>query len=62
MIVLISVLSVSLSFDTKLPNGLSTRHPNVDQFIDSIRERLNQAIRTYEKTPLGKKSFYLFKV
>jgi hypothetical protein len=26
----------------------------VDQFIDSIGERLNQAIKIYEKTPLGK--------
>ncbi|CAF2919335.1 unnamed protein product [Rotaria sp. Silwood2] len=49
-----SVLGTSLSFDIKLPNGQSTRHPNVDQFIDSIRERLDQAIRIYEKKPLGK--------
>ncbi|CAF4885734.1 unnamed protein product, partial [Rotaria sp. Silwood2] len=38
----------------KLPNGQSTRHPNVDQFIDSIRERLDQAIRISGKKPLGK--------
>jgi hypothetical protein len=50
----ISLLAVSLSFDIKLPNGQSTRHPNVDRFIDSIGERLNQAIQIYEKTPLGK--------
>ena len=49
-----SVLSVSLSFDVKLPNGQSTRHPDANRFIDTIRERLHQAIETYEKTPLGK--------
>ncbi len=58
IIVSISVVANSLSFDMKLPNGQSTRHPNVDRFIDSIGERLQQAIRTYEKTPLGK--FILF--
>ncbi|CAF1193810.1 unnamed protein product [Rotaria sp. Silwood1] len=46
------VLSMSLSFDTILPNGKSTRHPNIDQFIDSICKRLHQAIEVYEKTPL----------
>ena len=51
---LISVLAISLSFDMKLPNGQSTRHPNVNQFIDSIRDRVIEAIRIYEKTPLGK--------
>ncbi|CAF3512541.1 unnamed protein product, partial [Rotaria sordida] len=48
-----SVLGTSLSFDIKLPNGQSTRHPNVDQFIDNIRERLSQAIKIYEKKPLA---------
>jgi hypothetical protein len=37
----------------KLPNGQSTRHPDANRFIDTIRERLHQAIETYEKTPLG---------
>jgi hypothetical protein len=50
----ISVLATSLRFDIALPNGISTRHPNVDQFIDNIRERLSQAIKIYEKTPFGK--------
>jgi hypothetical protein len=48
-----SILSVSLSFDVKLPNGQSTRHPDANRFIDTIRERLHQAIEIYEKTPLG---------
>lgn len=47
------MLSVSLSFDVKLPNGQSTRHPDANGFIDNIRERLHQAIEIYEKTPLG---------
>lgn len=47
------MLSVSLSFDVKMPNGQSTRHPDANRFIDTIRERLHQAIETYEKTPLG---------
>lgn len=49
----ISVLASSLSFDVKLPNGQSTRHPNVNQFIDGIRDRLIEAIQIYERTPLG---------
>jgi hypothetical protein len=49
-----SVLSVSLSFDVKLPNGQSTRHPDANRFIDTIRERLHQAIEIYETKPLGK--------
>ncbi|CAF3366761.1 unnamed protein product [Rotaria socialis] len=48
-----SVLATALSFDVKLSNGQSTRHPDVDQFIDSIRERLDQAIKIYEKQPLA---------
>ncbi|CAF3996658.1 unnamed protein product, partial [Rotaria sordida] len=48
-----NVLSVSLSFDIKLPNGQSTRHPDANLFIDAIRERLHQAIEIYEKKPLG---------
>ncbi|CAF1460991.1 unnamed protein product, partial [Rotaria sordida] len=39
-----NVLSVSLSFDIKLSNGQSTRHPDANIFIDAIRERLHQAI------------------
>jgi len=50
----ISVLAISLSFDIQLPNGQTTRHPNVNKFIDNVRVRLNQAIRICEKTPLGK--------
>ena len=53
-ICLFSILSVSLSYDVKLPNGQADRHPNADKFIDAMRERLNQAIRVYEQTPLGK--------
>ena len=47
-----SVLSISLSFDIKLPNGQSSRHPDANRFIDTIRERLHQAIQIYEQTPL----------
>ncbi|CAF4599956.1 unnamed protein product, partial [Rotaria magnacalcarata] len=32
-----NVLSVSLSFDVKLPNGHSSRHPDANRFIDTIR-------------------------
>ncbi|CAF3935100.1 unnamed protein product [Rotaria sordida] len=46
-----NILSMSLSFDIILPNGRSTRHPNIDQFINTICERLHQAIVAYEKTP-----------
>ncbi|CAF0736207.1 unnamed protein product [Didymodactylos carnosus] len=49
-----NVLAMSLSFDIELPNGQSIRHPDVNKFIDSMRERLRQAIEIYEKTPLGK--------
>ncbi|CAF4174719.1 unnamed protein product [Rotaria sp. Silwood2] len=45
------ILSMSISFDIILPNGKSIRHPNIDQFIDTISERLHQAIEIYEKTP-----------
>ncbi|CAF3094175.1 unnamed protein product [Rotaria sp. Silwood2] len=47
------VLSVSLSFDIKLPNGQSTHHPDANRFIDTIHERLHQAIEIYERKPLG---------
>lgn len=53
---LISVLSISLSFDVELPNGRSTRHPDANRFIDTIRERLHQAIEIYEQKPLGNSS------
>ena len=52
-LVFASVLSISLSFDIKLPNGQSSRHPDANRFIDNIRERLHQAIQIYEQTPLG---------
>ncbi len=52
-----SVLSLSLSFDVTLPNGQSTRHPDANKFIDTMRERLQQAIEIYEKTPLGRVCF-----
>ncbi|CAF1638010.1 unnamed protein product [Adineta ricciae] len=48
-----NILSVSLSFDVKLPNGQATRHPDANRFIDTIRERLHQAIEIYEKKPLA---------
>jgi hypothetical protein len=53
------VLATSLRFDMTLPNGISTRHPNFDRFIDGLRERLNQAIKLYEKTPFGKIIFLI---
>jgi hypothetical protein len=43
-----------LSFDVTLPNGQSIRHPDANKFIDEMRERLQQAIEIYEKTPLGR--------
>ena len=46
-------MALSLTFDVALPNGQSTRHPDANQFIDELRERLHQAIEVYEKTPLG---------
>ena len=52
-----SILSLSLSFDVRLPNGQSTRHPDANKFIDAMRERLQQAIEIYEKTPLGRVFF-----
>ncbi len=55
----VSVLATSLRFDMTLPNGISTRHPNFDRFIDGLRERLNQAIKLYEKTPFGKIIFLI---
>ncbi|CAF3971108.1 unnamed protein product [Rotaria sp. Silwood2] len=48
-----NVLSVSLSFDVKLPNGQSTRNPDANHCIDTICERLHQAIETYRKKPLA---------
>ncbi|CAF4543477.1 unnamed protein product, partial [Rotaria sp. Silwood2] len=47
------ILSLSLTFDVTLPNGQATRHPKANPFIDMIRERLQQAIEIYEKTPLA---------
>ncbi|CAF1508051.1 unnamed protein product [Didymodactylos carnosus] len=46
-------ISTSITFDITLPNGQSTRHPDVNKFIDSLRERLEQAIEIYERTPLA---------
>jgi hypothetical protein len=48
-----SVLGVSCGHDITLPNGQSTRHPSVNLLFDDIRERLQQAVAIYEKTPLG---------
>jgi hypothetical protein len=50
----ISVLAISLSFDMKLPNGKSTRHPDANQFIESMNEQVHQAIEVYDKAPLGR--------
>ncbi|CAF4573069.1 unnamed protein product [Rotaria sp. Silwood2] len=47
-----NVLVMSISFNVILPNGKSTRHPNIDQFIDTLCERLHQAIEVYERAPL----------
>lgn len=59
---ILSVLGSSLSFDIKLPNGQSTRHPNANQFIDSIRDRLIEAILIYERTPLGNNMLFQLKL
>ncbi|CAF4800212.1 unnamed protein product [Rotaria sp. Silwood1] len=45
------VLAISFSFDITLFNGRATRHPDINQCIDTICERLRQAIDIYEKTP-----------
>ncbi|CAF1001262.1 unnamed protein product [Rotaria sordida] len=47
-----NVLSMSFSFNIRLFNGKSTRHPSINQCMDVICERLHQAIEIYEKTPL----------
>ncbi|CAF3716099.1 unnamed protein product [Rotaria sp. Silwood1] len=47
-----TILSISISFDIILPNGKSTRHPKINQFIDTICEQLHQAIEVYEKKPI----------
>ncbi|CAF0766600.1 unnamed protein product [Rotaria sordida] len=49
-----NVLSMSFSFNIRLFNGKSTRHPSINQCMDVIYERLHQAIEIYEKTPLGR--------
>ncbi|CAF1171345.1 unnamed protein product [Rotaria sordida] len=49
---IVVILAISFGIDLKLFNGKSTRHPNTDQFIDMIRERLRQAIDIYESKPL----------
>jgi len=38
----------------KLPNGKSTRHPDANQFIESMNEQVHQAIEVYDKAPLGR--------
>ncbi len=55
-----SILSISISFDVKLANGKSTRHPDANRFIDAICERLHQAIEIYEKMPLSRIKFRSF--
>ncbi|CAF3866966.1 unnamed protein product [Rotaria sordida] len=49
---IVVILAISFGIDLKLFNGKSTRHPNTDQFIDMMRERLRQAIDIYESKPL----------
>ncbi len=51
---------MSISFDIKLFNGQSTRHPNADEFIDDICQRLDQAIEVYEKTTLSQMQIFFF--
>ncbi|CAF0841748.1 unnamed protein product [Rotaria sordida] len=47
-----TVLSMSFSFDVRLFNGDSKRHPNINQCMDVICDKLHRAIEIYEKTPL----------
>jgi len=47
-----TVLSQSLSFNIRLFNNEPTRHPDRNQCIDEICEKLRQAIAVYERTPL----------
>ncbi|CAF4233790.1 unnamed protein product [Adineta steineri] len=49
---LTDLLALSISCDVKLFNGNAKRYPNVNQLIDNLCERLQQAIEIYEKTPL----------
>jgi hypothetical protein len=51
---------MSISFDIKLFNGQSIRHPNADEFIDDICQRLYQAIEVYEKTTLSQMKILFF--
>ncbi|CAF4636892.1 unnamed protein product [Rotaria sp. Silwood1] len=47
-----AILSISFGLNLTLFDGKSTRHPDANQFIDMIRERLHQAIEIYQKKPL----------
>ncbi|CAF1230867.1 unnamed protein product [Adineta steineri] len=47
------VLALSMSHDVTLFNNQSTRQPNINVFLDTISERLNQAIDICEGLPIN---------
>ncbi|CAF4019942.1 unnamed protein product [Adineta steineri] len=47
------VLALSMSHDVTLLDGQSTRQPNINVFLDTISERLNQAIEICERLPIN---------
>ncbi|CAF1496521.1 unnamed protein product [Adineta steineri] len=56
---LTNLLALSISCNVKLFNGNAKRHPNVNQLIDNLCERQQQAIEIYEKTPLSMRNLRL---
>lgn len=53
------ILSISISFDLKFSHIQSTRLPDVDQLIDDLCQRLNQAIEICERTNLSTRNILL---
>ncbi|CAF1453615.1 unnamed protein product, partial [Adineta ricciae] len=50
----ISILATSFSHDVTLANGQSTRSPKIDVFLNEIRKRLQEVIRTYERASIDR--------
>lgn len=40
---------MSISYDVTLPNGKSTRNPNIDSFFDEVCEKLRCSLDVYNK-------------
>lgn len=51
---------MSIGCDIQLFDGKSTRHPNANQLIDRICQRLDQAIQIYDKTTLSKATNHFY--